>query len=164
MGNSNGSPMPPVWLLGLALMGLVGTAHAQGQAPNFPDGPGKVETLQACGQCHGVAQVSVAKHTKQEWDNVVTDMIGRGAVIMENEIPVIAEYLAKSFPRTGNSVNINRADAQQLGLELKLTPQEAEALVRYREENGYFNKFADLGKVAGLDAKKLESAKDRLAY
>ena len=52
----------------------------------------------------------------------------------------------------------------RLEFELKLTAEEADAVVRYREENGYFNKFQDLQKVTGLDIKKLESAKDRLLY
>ena len=148
------------WTVVLALLGFTLTAHAQ----DFPDGTGKQEAEQACSQCHGLKQVAVAKHTKQEWDNIVTDMIGRGAVIMENEIPVIVEYLAKSFPKVGGNVNVNRATAKELADELKLTAEEADAVVRYREENGYFNKFQDLQKVTGLDIKKLESAKDRLLY
>jgi competence protein ComEA len=150
------------WLLSLALLAAVGSARAQ--APTFPDGPGKAETQAACGMCHGLAQVALAKHTKAEWDNVVTDMIGRGAAIMESEIPVIVEYLSKSFPKTGGNVNVNRATAKEFMDEFKLTSQEADAVVRYREDNGYFNKFADFSKVAGLDATKLEAAKDRLVY
>jgi len=148
------------WTVVLALLGFTLAARAQ----EFPDGPGKQEAQQACGQCHGLQQVAVAKHTKQEWDNIVTDMIGRGAAIMENEIPVIVEYLAKNFPKVGGSVNVNRATSKELADELKLTAEEADAVVRYREENGYFNKFQDLQKVTGLDIKKLESAKDRLLY
>jgi competence protein ComEA len=149
-------------LVGFAWVGLGPGVRAQ--APTFPDGPGKQETQQACGACHGLTQVAVAKHTKQEWDNVVTDMIGRGAPIMESEIPIIVEYLAKSFPKTGGNVSVNRADAKELAAELKITAQEAELIVRHREENGYFNKFQDFTKVAGLDVTKLEAAKDRLTY
>lgn len=148
------------WIWVLAMMAIAFGARAQ----DLPDGPGKQETQQACGQCHGLAQVAMAKHTKPEWDNIVTDMIGRGAAIMEDEIPAIVEYLAKSFPKQGGSVNVNRASGKELVDELKLTAEEADALVRYREENGYFNKFQDLQKVAGLDIKKLEPARDRLVY
>ena len=162
MGKWTRGPVKAACILGLALASLAGTASAQ--TPNFPDGPGKAETQAACGACHGLTQVAVAKHTKEEWDNIVTDMIGRGAAIMEADIPVIAGYLAKSFPKTGGNVNVNRASAKELEAELKLTPQEAEAIVRHREDNGYFNKLQDFSRVAGLDVKKLEPAKERLSY
>ncbi len=106
----------------------------------------------------------VARHTKQEWDNIVTDMIGRGAVITENEMIAIADYLAKAFPKDTGGVNINRATARELVDALRLTTQEADAVVRHRDENGYFHKFEDLGKVTGLDFRKLEPAKARLQY
>ena len=160
MGIANRRRVRLSCLLGMALIGFAW----QGRAQEFPDGPGKQETAAACGACHGLTQVAVAKHTKQEWDNIVTDMVGRGAAIMETEIPVIVEYLAKSFPKTGGNVNVNRAAAKELEAELKLTPQEAEAIVRHREENGYFNKLQDFSRVQGLDIKKLEGAKDRLLY
>jgi competence ComEA-like helix-hairpin-helix protein len=136
------------------------TAHAQ----DFPDGPGKETTQQACSQCHGLRQVAASKHSPEEWNNIVTDMIGRGATITEEDIPVIVAYLAKSFPKNGGSINVNRASAKELADSLRLTAEEAEAVVKYREENGYFNKFQDLEKVAGLDIKKLEPARDRLVY
>lgn len=135
-----------------------------GRAQTFPDGQGKQEAQQACGQCHGLQQVAASKHTPEEWNNIVTDMMGRGAVIAEADIPVIAAYLAKSFPKTGGNVNVNRASAKELVDTLHLTSQEADALVKHREENGYFNKFQDLEKVAGLDVKKLEPSRDKLLY
>jgi len=148
------------WLSALAFIAVPLNAHAQG----LPDGPGKEAVQQACGRCHGVRSVAVARHNKQEWDNVVTDMIGRGATIMEDEISSIVDYLAKSFPKETGSVNVNRATAKELVDALRLTAQEADALISYRDENGYFNKFQDLEKVAGLDLKKLDSTKDRLRY
>jgi competence protein ComEA len=164
MGGAMGSAISRLLRLGLlpvlALITLTLDGHAQG----LPDGAGKEAVQQACGRCHGLQSVSVARHTRQEWDNVVTDMIGRGASIMESEIPAIVEYLARSFPKGTVNINVNRATARELVDSLRLTAEEAEALVRYRDENGYFNKFQDLEKVAGLDLKKLDPAKDRLQY
>jgi competence protein ComEA len=147
-------------LITLALMLFTLETSAQ----TLPEGPGKDTVQQACSQCHGLRSVVVAKHTRQEWDNVVTDMIGRGAALIEPDIPAIVEYLAKSFPKTAATINVNRATSKELADSLRLTAQEADAVVRHRDENGYFDKFQDLSKVAGLDLKKLESAKDRLQY
>ena len=148
------------WLPVLALAVLPLNGHGQG----LPDGAGKDAVQQACGRCHGLRSVAAARHSRQEWDNVVTDMIGRGASIMENEISPIVEYLARSFPKESGTINVNRATASELVDTLRLSEQEANALVRHRDENGYFNKFQDLEKVAGLDIKKLDSTKDRLKY
>jgi len=148
------------WGPALALM----MVPLNGQAQALPDGPGEEAVQQACTRCHLLKSVVAARHTRQEWDNVVTDMIGRGASIMENEIPAIVDYLAKSFPKDTNSINVNRATAKELVDSLRLTAQEADAVVRHRDENGYFHKFQDLEKVAGLDVKKLDATKDRLKY
>ena len=107
---------------------------------------------------------SLAPNVSQECQVRSLDGMSTEDVLPEPSSTVIVEYLAKSFPKVGGNVNVNRATAKELADELKLTAEEADAMVRYREENGYFNKFQDLQKVTGLDIKKLESAKDRLAY
>jgi competence protein ComEA len=149
-----------VYLFVPAFAALAFNANAQ----TLPDGPGRETMQQACGRCHTLRPVFVARHTQQEWDNVVTDMIGRGAVIAESDIPAIVEYLARSFPKDPGRINVNRATARELVDALRLTAQEAEALTRYRDENGYFSKFEDLAKVSGLDIRKMDSAKNRLQY
>jgi competence protein ComEA len=146
--------------LPFALMFVALTANAQ----TLPDGPGKEAFQQNCVRCHTLRSVVAAKHTRQEWDNVVTDMIGRGASIAESDIGAIVEYLAKAFPKDTTGLNVNRATAKELVDGLRLTSQEAEVLVRYREENGYIQKFQDLEKIPGLDIKKFEAAKTRLQF
>jgi competence protein ComEA len=160
MGNATRRLARSGWLLGLFLI----AAAVDIQAQALPDGPGKDVVQQACSQCHGLRSVAVARHTRQEWDNVVTDMIGRGAAITDNEIPAIVDYLTRSFSKDSTSVNVNRATAKEFVDTLRLTAHEAEALVRHRDDNGYFNKFQDLERVAGVDIKKFESAKERLQF
>ena len=147
-------------MLALALISL----PLNGNAQTLPDGPGKEVFQQNCVRCHLLRSVVVAKHTRQEWDNVVTDMIGRGASIAENDIAAIVEYLTKAFPKDTTSINVNRAASRELVDGLRLTAQEAEAVVRYREENGYIQKFQDLEKGTGLDLRKFEAAKTRLQF
>ena len=149
-----------LWVL--ALMAFSGSAHAQ----SLPDGVGKETVETACSQCHGLKQATSARLTPEDWKAVVNDMLAQGAVLMEDEIPGVIDYLAKNFPRstTDGKINVNRTAAKELVDSLHLTADEADALVKYREQNGYFNSWEDLGKVAGLNLKKLEPMKDKLAY
>ena len=133
------------WLLALALLSV----PLNGNAQALPDGAGKELVPQACTRCHLLRSVVVSRHTRQEWDNVVTDMIGRGASIMENEIDAIVEYLAKSSPKDTRSFNVNRATAKELVEALGLNAQEADALIRHRDQNGYYNNFKDGVRLGG---------------
>jgi len=47
---------------------------------------------------------------------------------------------------------------------LALTPEEATAIVSYREKNGDYKTIDDLKKVAGIDSKKIEAKKDLLQF
>ena len=67
----------------------------------------------------------------------------------------------KNFPK---KIQINKASATELGNGLELSSKEAEAIVKYREENGKIKDLEDLKKVPGLDAKKLEAKKEKLAF
>lgn len=55
------------------------------------------------------------------------------------------------------SVNINTADAATLDRLLNgVGPAKAEAIVRYRKENGPFKRLEDLERVKGIGPKLLE--------
>ena len=150
------------WLAAFAWIGVSLPVQAQ----SLPDGTGKDTVQLVCSQCHGLSQVTNSKMTTKEWEGVVNDMVARGTPLMDDELPVVIEYLAKNFPpaKADNKINVNTAAAKQLADSLHLTADEAAALVKYRDQNGYFNNWEDLGKVAGLDLKKLEPMKDELAY
>jgi competence protein ComEA len=47
---------------------------------------------------------------------------------------------------------------------LEISTKEAEAIVRYREQNGDFKTPDDLMKVSGLDTAKIQARKDRLEF
>jgi len=140
---------------------LLGIACASAQ--NLPDGPAKQTVQTVCVQCHSLGHVTGSRLTAGDWEYVVTDMVGRGAPLMEEEIPAVIDYLAKNFGKPAGKVNINTAGAKELQYGLGFTPKEAEAIVAHREKNGKFAAAADLGK-AGLDSKKIESTKDRMEF
>jgi len=131
--------------------------------PEFPSGPGRETTLKKCSQCHSPNNILAQGRDRQGWEDLITKMVGFGASGTDEEFSDILDYVTKNFPPTsGTHVNINTADATQIAAALTLTPDEAKAIVDYREKNGKFKSFDDLKKVPTLDAKKLDAKKDAI--
>ncbi len=70
-------------------------------AQALPDGEGKGLILAACTQCHSLNSTVQQRKTAAQWRRTVQDMVERGAQIQLPEIPIIANYLAQSFPPGG---------------------------------------------------------------
>jgi competence protein ComEA len=153
-------------VIGLAIAGLATAARAQ----DLPEGKGKDTVETVCSQCHSLKRVTDSKLDAGEWKDLVNRMVENGAPLEADDLPVVIEYLAKNFPKSkpaetsAEKINVNKAAAKELVGALKLTAEEADAVVKYRTENGSFATFEDLEKVPGLDSKKLEPLKDRLTY
>lgn len=59
-------------------------------------------------------------------------------------------------------ININTADAAKLDELPGIGPAKAEAIIKYREENGYFGSIEDIKKVNGIGDKLFENMKDMI--
>lgn len=147
----------------------------EGEGKDLPEGTGKNIVGKVCKQCHGLEAITAAKRTAEEWDRVVNEMVSDGAPLKDDEIAIAAQYLAKYFgpasasegssKDSGNAkINVNKETAKELQEALGLSEEEANAIVSYREKHGNFSNREDLKKVAGLDSKKIEAAKDRLEF
>src|SRR5581483_11268511 len=141
-------------LLGLLFLPLVLLAQ------DLPEGKGKDITERSCGACHEAGVVSKYRNSKDDWLSVVEDMKGRGADGSDDDFRVIVDYLAHFF---GPNVNVNQAASKELETQLELTPAESEAIVQYRRDHGNYKSFDDLKKVPGIDVKKLEPLRQRIA-
>jgi cytochrome c5 len=64
---------------------------------DLPEGAGKDIVLKVCTPCHGVAEFTSKKNTKQEWDEEVDKMAARGAKASDDEFDAIVTYLTKNF-------------------------------------------------------------------
>jgi competence protein ComEA len=149
----------------MLLSGVFGLAALTAIAQDLPEGPGKAATVKVCGSCHGVDMVTSNEHTASEWNDVVNDMITRGAKGTDEELGQVVDYLARHFPKSASKkINVNTLPAKDLEARLELSAKEGEALVRYRERNGKFQSLEDLRKVTGLDFKKIEAKRERLAF
>ena len=64
----------------------------------LPDGDGKDIVRTTCVQCHELSTVTRAGYTQQGWENSIHMMINVGASLPQDQIAVVAQYLAKNFP------------------------------------------------------------------
>jgi DNA uptake protein ComE-like DNA-binding protein len=87
-------------------------------------------------------------------------MMSKGIDIKAEDEEIVTAYLAKYF---GEEVNVNTASAKDLQEELEITAAEADVIVKGRVTVP-LKSFADLGKIPGLDIKKLEPLKGRLIF
>jgi len=134
--------------------------YSAAQAQDLPAGKGG-EILDAnCGGCHALTRTTNSGKSKEDWKTTVDRMMSKGADVKPEEEDVLLTYLAKFF---GEDVNVNTASAKDLQQELDITAVEAEAIVKARTATP-FKTFADLGKVSGVDIKKLEPLKARIVF
>jgi competence ComEA-like helix-hairpin-helix protein len=142
----------------------------------LPPGEGQAIVQQKCASCHALKVVTGKRASREQWAPIVDRMITRGADVSDDELDTLLDYLAKNFgPSPGQTgaekshdrtaqVNVNTASASELAAALDLTAAESTSIVSYRERNGNFKEWRDLTKVPGIDAKKIESNKDRLVF
>ena len=150
-----------VWSLAAVFLCL--TVWAQDDAKDLPDGPGKDITAKACIDCHGAANFRKLRLTEDEWWDKVGDMVTRGAKASDKEQADVVAYLVRFFGKD-SKVLMNTAPQSELIVVLHFTPAESQALASYRADYGPFKEWRDLQKVPGLDPKKLEAQKDKMAF
>jgi competence protein ComEA len=131
----------------------------------LPPGPGLDETNRLCGKCHSPEQAASIHQSRGAWEETLAKMVGLGAEGSDADFEVVLTYLTKNFgPEAPRPVNVNKATAVELESGLSLTRTESAALVQYRTEKGEFKAMDDLKNVPGLDFKKIEARKARIAF
>jgi len=142
------------------VLGVAGAAF--GQDIVLPDGKAKAIVQTACSECHGLDQVVSNPMSSEKWRATVNKMVKKGASVSPDQIDMVVEYLSVYFAQ--DKINVNTASSQDLQTGLQFTAAEADAVVAYRKANGDFKDLAALGKVSGVDAKKIELRKDLIAF
>jgi len=135
-------------------------------AQSLPEGQGKELVEVICSSCHSTERIAAQHKTKPQWQDKVLEMLQEEIDVTQVEKDQIVEYLAKAFPGQIDikKVNVNTGAAKEIETTLELSPENAAAIVRYREQNGAFKTIDDLKKVPGVDAAKIEAKKDRLEF
>jgi cytochrome c5 len=78
----------------LVFLFVIFTLTAQDQ---LPEGEGKKVVEKLCNDCHGPENYTKKKHTKDEWEKVIQDMVEKGASGTDKELDTIVAYLTKYF-------------------------------------------------------------------
>jgi competence ComEA-like helix-hairpin-helix protein len=149
-------------IITLALL-AISPARAQ---KDFPDAPAKEFVSRICLQCHEAAQILSQKKTESDWKVTVARMAQKGVPAPSEQYDAIAAYMAKYFPKTEDhsKTNMNKAKADEIVAAIGLTPEEATALVAYREKHGDYREWGEMLVVYGVDGRKLEAAKDKMSF
>jgi cytochrome c oxidase cbb3-type subunit 3 len=90
-----------VWLLGVLLCSEL--SYAQ-----LPDGPHREAALKLCGTCHSANIVLGRGMTRDQWGEMVSNMISKGAKGTPDEFNQVVEYLATALPAKGATPNPTR--------------------------------------------------------
>jgi len=171
-----GSGRPPAWLgvacamlaSGWAVMVGVAQEPAAGAPPPAPagqqmvlaSGPGADVFQRVCVLCHTPDRIVSVRKSKVEWEEIIDKMITRGAQVTDDNYGPIEDYLLRNYGK----VNVNKAVKDDLVVIGGLTAAEADAVVAFRTASGPIADFAALGKVPGLDAKKLDERRDAFTF
>lgn len=143
-------------------------ALAQPAAPpkEFPDGPAKEYVVAICLQCHQAAQLLSQHRTEDDWKRTVARMAQKGVAAPTEQFNAIADYMAKNFGKAEDTtkLNMNKAKPDEIVKIIGLTPDEAQALVTYREKHGDYREWGEMLVVYGVDGRKLEAAKDKMTF
>lgn len=75
-------------------------------------------------------------------------------------VPKIGEETEGSIAVTNGKIKINYATQEEIETLNGIGPAKAQAIIQYREENGFFNTIEDLLNVSGIGEKTLENIKD----
>lgn len=98
-----------------------GSAVAWAQTANhaqLPDGPGLPTVKRICAACHPAEVVLGKGMSREQWGNIVSNMVSRGAKGSDEEFAQIVDYLATNLPlqKTGSPVAGSPAPATAGGV------------------------------------------------
>ena len=113
-----------------------------------------------CVRCHASDKVVEGRRYRTQWDQVLEQMVARGATGTEEEFDLIFDYLVAQYGR----VAINTAPAAEIAEVLHLDAAAAEAIVEHRKTAGPFADFEALKAVPGVPAAALEKLRDAIVF
>jgi hypothetical protein len=121
---------------------------------------GKKTTDEICSGCHGLEDVTGRRRTPREWNDLVAEMVDRGAPGTPEEIATIKRYLTRYY----GMLAVNSASAQEFSSVLGLSSKDADNVVEYRKAHGRFGDAAALANVPDIDKTKINAQPDALRF
>lgn len=111
-----------------------------------------------CTQCHVLELVRDTPRSYEAWHDTVQQMVDRGATGTDQQFEDVMDYLH----RTLTTINVNNADAEELGIVLHVSDKVAQAIIKRRSQRP-LTSLADLESIPGTSAAALK-AKARLIF
>lgn len=143
-----------IGLLALQMMAPVAWADAPP-----PDRAREQQSLKTvCSKCHNLQLVADTPRDFDAWQDTVQKMVDRGAHGTDAQFDDVMDYLHRNL----TTIDVNAADADELGTVLDVSEAVANAIIARRTARK-FSDLNDLETVPGVDASTLE-AKARLVF
>jgi competence protein ComEA len=114
------------------------------------------EFTKVCVRCHPAEKIVEGRRSKAQWDQVLEQMVARGATGTEQEFDAVFEFLVTHYGR----VAINAAPADEIAQVLHLEPGVADTIVKSRP----LADFEALTKVPGVPVADLEKQRDAIVF
>ena len=111
-----------------------------------------------CTRCHGPANFLHARSWPQ-WQDVFSRMYANGARASDDQWGRIYDYFRKSL----TTINVNRADEDELSAVLGVSEKTAVDIVRRRYDRP-FASAEDVESVPGVDKAAIEAIRPRLTF
>jgi hypothetical protein len=126
----------------------------------LPPGAAKELVAKQCGSCHDLGGTIRLRKSRQDWEAIVSDMVGRGAPLMIDEVDPIVAYLTQVFgPASPPLVDVNAAGKDDLMKLPGVAAAAADRLIAHRTSNGALQSRDQAQSVLGLDAAAFEKIK-----
>lgn len=113
-----------------------------------------------CIKCHTSDRVVQGRRFRAQWEELIEQMVARGAVVNDEDYEVIIGYLVGEYGR----VNVNKAAAGEFAEVLHLAPADADAVVAARKAAGTFADFDALIAAPGVPVEALKARRDALTF
>ena len=152
-------PMRSIPISAFAIL-MGASLWAFGASQQLPEGAGKDTLEKICTTCHTIDTVTDARRTKAGWQDIVSDMAGRGADGTPQELSAIVSYLTKFY----GQINVNSAASAELAAFLGINEKQARTITDYRAQHGAFKNLEQLKQTPGVDADQLQQKRDLIAF
>ena len=145
--------------LPLAVIALGTVASMAAVQPEARPAP-PPEFTKVCVRCHASDKVVEGRRYPAQWDQVIEQMVARGATGTDAEFDAVYDYLVAQYGR----VAINTAPAEEIAQVLHLEQNVAETIVQHRRKEGAFADFDALAAVPGVPVAALEKLRDAIVF
>lgn len=115
---------------------------------------------ETCGFCHDAERIVARRRTKAEWQDIITQMIDKGAAGSEDDFQKIFMFVRRHYGK----LYINGATQDELTTTLGVSAKDADAILAYRKDKGNFADLDAIKKVPGIDTKMIDDHKEAIEF